>query len=153
MKKMGLKAGKDYIGVGVGAVILNEDGKIFLSQRGKKAKNEIGKWEFPGGSVEWGETLEQAINREIDEEYGFIIEVIELLAVSDHIILDEGQHWVSPSFICRIISGSPKIKESEKCSKIGWFTIDEIEKMELSIPTSHNLSEYKKKLNIYSAQK
>lgn len=140
-----MKAGKDYIGVGVGAMIFNEEGKIFIAQRGPKAKNEIGKWEFPGGSVEWGETLEQAINREIDEEYGFIIETVELLSITDHILLEERQHWVSPGFICKFVSGTPEIKEPEKCSQIGWFTIKEIEKMDLAMPTAHDIAEYKKK--------
>jgi 8-oxo-dGTP pyrophosphatase MutT (NUDIX family) len=43
--------------VGVGAIILNPDKKIFLSQRGPEANNERGKWEGPGGSVGLGEKL------------------------------------------------------------------------------------------------
>jgi ADP-ribose pyrophosphatase YjhB (NUDIX family) len=53
--------GIDYIGVGVGAVILNKRGEIFLAMRGKEARNEQYKWEFPGGSVEFGENLEDAV--------------------------------------------------------------------------------------------
>ena len=96
-----MKRGVDYIGVGVGAIIVDEQGRLFLARRGPKAKNERGLWEFPGGSVELGERLANALRREIREEYGVEIEVGELLDVVDHILPEEGQHWVSPTFICR----------------------------------------------------
>ena len=121
-----MKRGTDYIGVGVGAVILNNEGKLFLSQRGPLSKNERGLWEFPGGSVEFGETLADALKREMLEEYGIQIEVGELLDVVDHILLDEKQHWVSPTYICRIVQGTPAILEPGKCSQIGWFRLDEV---------------------------
>ena len=63
-----MKKGTDYIGVGVGAAIFNEEGKLFITLRGEKAKNERGKWEIPGGGVEFGEKLEQALKREMMEE-------------------------------------------------------------------------------------
>lgn len=116
-----LKRGVDYIGVGVGAILVDEAGRLFLARRGPKAKNERGLWEFPGGSVEFGETLAQALQREMREEYGIEIEVGELLDIVDHLLPEEGQHWVSPSFICRIREGEPVIQEAEKCSEIGWF--------------------------------
>jgi 8-oxo-dGTP diphosphatase len=116
-----MKRGVDYIGVGVGAVIVDANGRLFLARRGPKAKNERGLWEFPGGSVEFGETLADALKREMREEYGIEIAVGELLDVVDHILPEEGQHWVSPSFICSIVSGEPVIQEPEKCSEIGWF--------------------------------
>lgn len=116
-----MKRGVDYIGVGVGAVILNEHGELFFAQRGPKASNERGLWEFPGGSVEFGETLAAALKREIYEEYGIEISVGELLDVIDHILPEEKQHWVSPTFICHIAAGVPVIREPDKCTAIGWF--------------------------------
>src|SRR5438093_13757333 len=85
-----MKRGVDYIGVGVGAIIVDERGRLFLARRGPSAKNERGLWEFPGGSVEFGERLADALRREIREEYGVEIEVGELLDVVDHILPDEG---------------------------------------------------------------
>lgn len=140
-----MKRGIDYIGVGVGAAIFNTEGKLFITQRGAKAKNEKGKWEIPGGSVEFGETFEQAIKREIKEELGIEIIVLELLGVCDHIIPDEKQHWVSPTYICKITKGIPKILESEKCSAIGWFSLVDAEKLDLSIVTKYDISLLKKK--------
>lgn len=146
MKKM--KRGVDYIGVGVGAAIFNSDGKLFITKRGDKAKNERGKWEIPGGSVEFGETFEQAIKREMREEVGVEIEVIELLGICDHIIPNENQHWVSPTYICKIKKGIPQILEPSKCAEIGWFSIEEAEKLPLSIVTKYDISLLKRKYDL-----
>ncbi len=121
-----MRRGIDYIGVGVGAVIVNDQGQLFLARRGPLAKNERGLWEFPGGSVEFGEHLADALRREIREEYGVEIEVGTLLDVVDHILPEEGQHWVSPSFLCRLVSGEPAIQEPGKCSEIAWFFPDHL---------------------------
>ena len=64
-----MKRGVDYIGVGAGAIIFNNEGKVFISQRGPGARNESGKWDFPGGGVEFGERCEDAVVREIKEEF------------------------------------------------------------------------------------
>ncbi len=121
-----MKRGVDYIGVGVGAILVDSQGRLFLSLRGPQAKNERGLWEFPGGSVELGERLAEALQREMREEYGIEIRVGDLLDVVDHILPEEGQHWVSPTFVCRITSGTPEILEPDKCAEIGWFHPDEV---------------------------
>lgn len=139
-----MKKGVDYIGVGVGAIIINPKKQVFLAQRGPGARNERGLWEFPGGSVEFGETLQAALLREIREEYDFSIEVVELLDVYDHLIPDEKQHWVSPSYVCSIKLGKPRITEPNKCSAIGWFSLDAIENMSLTIVTKHNVQSLRK---------
>ena len=138
-----MKRGIDYIGVGVGALILDEAGRIFLSQRGPLAKNERGLWEIPGGGVEFGETLADALRREMREEYAIEIEVGDLLDVVDHILPAEGQHWVSPTFICRITAGEPRIVEPGKCSAIGWFGLAEMPDGLTQI-TQENLTNFRK---------
>jgi len=141
-----MKRGIDYIGVGVGAIIVDDTGRLFLARRGPQAKNERGLWEFPGGSVEFGEKLAQALQREMREEYGVEIAVGELLDVVDHILLEEGQHWVSPAFICKITSGEPSIREPGKCTEIGWFHPDEMPDESLTQVTRANLVHYRKYL-------
>ncbi len=136
-----MKRGIDYVGVGVGAVIINREGKIFLAKRGKKARNEVGKWEFPGGGLEFGESFEDTIVREIKEEFGVNIQVFDQLTAFNHLIPDEKQHWVALTFICKIKSGTPKILEPEKCDEIGWFSIDEMKKMSLSIASANKLGQ------------
>ncbi len=114
-------AGRDHIGVGVGAMVFDALGRVFLARRGPAARNEAGCWEFPGGAVHFGETLEAAVRREFAEEYGMTIEVVALLGVADHILPAEGQHWVSPGYLARHVAGEPTIREPDRCTAIGWF--------------------------------
>jgi mutator protein MutT len=138
-KLIAMKRGIDYIGVGVGAAIFNVEGKIFLARRGPKAKNERGKWDCPGGGVEFGETCAVSLKREMKEEHDIDIEVLDLLGVCDHIIPDEHQHWVSPTYICKIVRGEPKILEPEKCDGIGWFTLEEAARLPLTLTTQQDV--------------
>src|SRR4051812_30827078 len=110
--------GRDYIGVGVGAMVFDAAGRVFLAQRGPQARNERGAWEFPGGKVDWGETLAAAICRESAEEYAITIVPLELLGVPAHTLPDEGQHWISPPFTARHSGGTPRICEPAKCAAI-----------------------------------
>jgi mutator protein MutT len=121
-----MKKGVDYIGVGIGAIIFDDQGRVFMAKRGQKAKNERGKWEFPGGGVEFGETMSDCIKREIFEEYGIMIELTDQLEAIDHLIPDEKQHWIAVTYLAKIVKGTPKIMEVEKCDEIGWFEIDKL---------------------------
>jgi mutator protein MutT len=137
-------SGRDYIGIGVGAIVFNQDGGVFLAQRGPGAWNEQGTWEFPGGKVAFGETLANAIVREFAEEHGMGIEIVELLGVNDHILIQEHEHWVSPTFIARHVSGVPSIREPEKCIAIGWFALNKLPKP-LSQVTNGDVQMYRLK--------
>lgn len=140
-----MKRGVDYIGVGVGAAIFDRKGHLFLGLRGKNVRNERGKWQIPGGSVEFGETLEQALKREILEEHRIIIDIVELLGICDHIIPAENQHWVSPTYACIIKNGTPVIAEPEMCEAIQWFTLDEAAQLPLSIKATFDIDLIRRK--------
>jgi 8-oxo-dGTP diphosphatase len=142
-----MKRGVDYIGVGVGAIIVDNQGRLFLARRGPKAKNERGLWEFPGGSVEFGETMAAALRQEMREEFGIEIVIGKLLDVVDHILKEEGQHWISPTFLCTLTVGEPNIREPEKCAEIGWFHPDKVPQ-ELTQITRENLAHYLQTINL-----
>jgi mutator protein MutT len=133
--------GQDYIGIGVGALVFDHDGRVFLARRGPKARNQVGAWEFPGGTVHFGERLQDAVRREFKEEYGMQIQVTALLGVFDDILPSEGQHWVSPTYVARHVSGRPTIQEPQKCTKIDWFQLDALPHP-LSQITQQNLAAY-----------
>ena len=140
-----MREGIDYIGVSAGAVIQNDEGKYFAALRGKEARNEVGKWEFPGGGVEFGENLEDAVIREIKEEHGIELEILEFLSCESVITKYDSHHWVAITYLCKIKSGEPKILEPHKCDDIGWFTIEELLQMPLSLITQKNIKSLKKR--------
>lgn len=121
---------------------MREDEKIFAALRGHNVRNEAGKWEFPGGHVEFGEKLSSALVREVFEEYNLKIEVTKFLGVLDHILPDEKQHWISTQFLARWISGVMLIKETSKCEAIGWFSLEELLAKDLTKPTRALLENY-----------
>lgn len=144
-----MKRGKDYIGVGVGAMIFDDQGRLFLAKRGHKARNERAHWDIPGGSIEFGETRVQAIVREVKEEHGIDIEVIEELQTVDHLIPDEGQHWITTCFITKMkdMQQRPQIIEPHKCDEIGWFELHRLPSP-LAITMHLNLQYYRRNFDV-----
>lgn len=136
-----MEIGKDYIGVGVGSFILDENNKLLLQKRAVPA--EENHWCIPGGRLEMFEKLEHAAIREVKEETDLDIEVVRLMGICDHIIEEENVHWVSASYLCKIISGEAKIMEPDKASEMGWFDLDNLPD-NLTITTKKALEDYKK---------
>ena len=120
------------IKVGVGAVIVNDEGKILLQKRALGVKSHAGMWDSPGGGVEFGETFAETIRREVREEHGVEVEIGEILGIVEEIDQVSGRHVVAPAFLCRITAGTPQILEPEKCEEIGWFTWEEAQELPLS---------------------
>ena len=143
-----MKKGVDFIGVGAGALVFNKEGKVLLAQRGPKANNEAGKWDFPGGTVEFGETIEDTLKRELIEELGIEIEIMELLDVVNHILPEIGQHWISPAYIAVHKSGEASIREPEKCTAFNWFFIKEIDPEQLTKSSLSNYEKYVEKFGL-----
>lgn len=138
-----MKIGKDYIGVGVGAFIINEKNQLLLQKRAVPAEKDH--WCIPGGRLEMFETLENAVIRETKEETDLDIEVEKMIGVCDHIIKEEGAHWVATSFLCKIKSGVPKIMEPDKASDLRWFDLDKLPE-KLTITTKKALRDYNKNI-------
>jgi len=94
--------------VGVGGVVVR-DGRVLLIRRGKEPLR--GRWTVPGGTVELGETLQQALVREMREETGVEVEPLEVLTVFDR-IEREGErivyHYVIVDYLCRWCSGEAR---------------------------------------------
>lgn len=140
-----MEQGKDYIGVGCGAFILNDNNELLLQLRNKSPEKEY--WSIPGGKVELFETFEQAIIRETKEETNLEVKVIDELGVCDHIIKEEGKHWISPSFLCEIIKGEVKIMEPKKHLDMKWFPINNLPDR-ITITTQCAVENYKKYIKI-----
>ena len=89
--------------VGVGAVILMDDGRVVLVRR--KYDPLAGQWSLPGGGLEVGEALQAGTAREIHEETGLIVDVGQVVDVFDRIIKDAAgnveYHFVLVDYLCR----------------------------------------------------
>ena len=88
--------------VGVGAVVF-EAGRVLLVRRGREPLK--GHWSLPGGLVELGERLLDAVVREVREETGLTVEPIELVEVVDRIHWEESRvryHYVIADYLCRV---------------------------------------------------
>lgn len=133
--------GKDYIGVGCGAFILNEKNELLLQLRNKAPEKEY--WCIPGGKLEMFETFEEAVKREVKEETGADIAVIDCLGICDHIIKEEEKHWVSPSYLCKIVKGQPQIMEPTKHLDMKWFSLEKLPE-KITITTRDAIKNYKK---------
>ncbi len=130
MKTCDCKPGNDFVGIGAGVFVLNEDRtKTLLLLRSKNCTNEPGTWSRPGGTIEYGETIEQCLRRETREEVGVEITNIEFMHVFDHFVPEKKQHWIALGYKAIIAPGQkPYIVEPSKCDDLRWFGKDEIPK-------------------------
>jgi len=140
-----MKPGIDYIGIGCGALIINDKNETLLVKRGLKSKNQVGVWSKPGGAVDLGEKVEDAVIREIKEELGVDIELVKFLGFTNHIIRSENQHWIAFNYLAKIIKGEARILEPEKIAEIKWFDFNNLPE-NLSQTTSEPIREYLKSL-------
>ena len=128
---------KEQQKVVVAACIRDDKGKILLAKRvdflNLKAN---GKWEFPGGEIEFGETPEDAIVRECQEEIGCTIKIVRLLPYLHQNVWHRTTGEVVQAFVscfeARIFDGVPKPAERE-ISELKWFAKEEISALD-SLP-------------------
>lgn len=107
--------------VGVGVLILNDAHEVLLTLR--KCPPEVGRWSIAGGKVEFMETLEETAVREAREETGLDVTLVRLLCVTNHLIPAEGQHWVSPAYLARVIGGKLANPEPDKSEAVRFFPL------------------------------
>lgn len=107
--------------LGVGAFIRDAEGRLLLVQR--RREPEAGHWGLPGGKVDFGETVEAAVVREIEEELGVALRLDGLLCLVDQIDHAAGTHWVAPVYRAAIAAGEPVNREPAALAAIGWFAV------------------------------
>jgi len=110
--------------VGVGVLILDRRNRALLTLR--DLPPEAGSWSIVGGKLEYLETLAECALREAREEVGVDVAIEALLCVTDHLLPQESQHWVSPAYLGRVASGRAKNCEPRKTREVRWFPLDQL---------------------------
>jgi len=104
--------------VGVGAVVV-EDGRVLLVRRGSQPLK--GHWTLPGGMLEVGETLAAGVVREVREETGLDVELIELVDLLDRIHREGDRvryHYVIADYLCRVTGG--QLRAASDADAVRW---------------------------------
>ena len=103
-------ASRKHTEVAVG-ILIGPDGALLLSTR-PEGKPYAGYWEFPGGKIEAGETVEQALRRELEEELGITIAAAEVWRVTEH----DYPHALVRLHLCKVTawSGEFEMREGQR---------------------------------------
>ena len=120
--------------VGVGALILDAS-RVLLVERGKAPL--AGYWSLPGGGVETGERLEDALAREVWEETGLRVTADSIATVFERIMPDEAggceYHYVLIDFYCSILGGD--LRPGDDSKNVAWFDFVQLEHLPMTAGT------------------
>jgi len=126
--------------VGVGGVVI-EDGRALLIKRGTEPL--LGQWSIPGGTLEIGESLQEGVARELLEETGLEVLVLDLIEVFDRIFPEPGgetensrrpkYHYVIVDYLCERRDG--EARAGSDVTDIAYASEDELERFQLT-PTA-----------------
>lgn len=117
---------KKYPRVGIGVMIMNEKQEVLLGLR--KGSHGAGEWSFPGGHLEFGETIFETAAREAKEECNLEVSDLELISVADErrYIKTDDKHYLNIGVKVKEASGEVRVMEPEKCLEWRWFSLNEL---------------------------
>ena len=117
--------------IGVGALILRRD-RILMAQRGKQPL--IGWWSLPGGALETGEALADAVRREVREETGLDIRPLGVLEIFERIMRDRSgapeYHYVLIDYMCRVMGGT--LAAGDDVCAVEWVRRRDLPKLQIT---------------------
>lgn len=120
--------------VAVGAVVVHQD-KVLLVLRNKAPSKDM--WAIPGGSVNLGETLQMAAEREVFEETGLRIKAGEVIYTFDAIHHDQAgrvqYHYVILDLQAEALDPGQPLTPADDVRQAGWFTLADLERLELPV--------------------
>ncbi len=117
---------KKYPRVGIGVMVMNDKQEVLLGLR--QGSHGAGEWSFPGGHLEFGETVFTTAKREVKEETGLEINNFSLISVADEMryIETDGKHYLNVGVKAEYKGGDPKVEEPDKCLEWKWFKLDSL---------------------------
>ena len=108
--------------VGVAAIVIR-DGQVLIGRR-LSASHGHDTWQFPGGHLEWGESIAHCALREVAEETGLEAVVTGYGPFTNDLFVDEGKHYVTLFVLATAPVGQPQVMEPEKCAEWRWCDWD-----------------------------
>lgn len=128
-EKTDLRKGIDFTGLCAVFWCHDGNGKYFLSKRSENCRDERGRWESPGGGLDFGEAPDDALARELQEEFGCTDFKIEGKLPPSSVIRHEGgvkSHWIAFIYILRVDPKDMVVCEPDKVDDIGWFALSDL---------------------------
>jgi 8-oxo-dGTP diphosphatase len=109
--------------VGVAVIVVRER-RVLLGKR--KNSHGTGTWQFPGGHLEFGESIDACARRELFEETGLSVTNLRMGPFTNDIFEEEKKHYVTLFVIANQSTGEAQVKEPDKCECWGWFRWSEM---------------------------
>lgn len=145
-----MQKGIDHIGNAAVTLCHDGNGRYLLGLRSEQCRDEQNRWDLIGsGGIEFGDTIEDTIKREVKEECGADVIAVEFLGTREVFREHEGKmtHWIQFDHRVEIDPSRVYITEPDKCLDLQWFRLDEFprsDKMHSQFPVF--LEKYKDKL-------
>lgn len=123
-----MKKGEDYPGVTVSFLCHDGNGEYFFAKRSVRCRDEHGCWDSGGGGVDFRDSVEDTLRKEIREEYGTEVIAYEFMGYSDIFREQAGKptHWVGLDFLVQIDREKTHNAEPHKFDEVGWFRLDDL---------------------------
>ena len=120
-----MQKGIDHIGVSVIYFCHDGKGNFVMAKRSQNARDEHGNWDIGGGGLEFGDTVENTLKKEIKEEYCADVLDFEFLGFRDAHREHQGKptHWIALDFKALINPEQVKNGEPHKFDEVRWFTL------------------------------
>lgn len=123
-----MQKGIDYIGNTIVFFCHDGQGNFLMHKRTNQCRDEYGRWDVGGGGIEFGQTIEENLRREIAEEYCTKVLDYEFLGYRDVHRERDGKktHWIALDFKVLIDRNKVANGEPDKCEVLDWFRLDEL---------------------------
>jgi 8-oxo-dGTP diphosphatase len=123
-----MKKGEDYTGVTVVFACHDGAGNFLFGKRTTVCRDEHGCWDIGGGGVDFGETIEQTLRKEIKEEYCTDVLSFQFLGYRDVFRETDGKktHWLAMDFKVHVDRSKVGVGEPHKIEAVEWFTLDNL---------------------------
>lgn len=133
------------------AFVFDVQGRTLMQHR--TGSHGASSWCPPGGKMDFGESPENAIAREILEETDLVIKDLEFIGYTNDVFETDQLHFITLWYAARVATGVPRITEPHKCLALEWHTLDSLPQP-LFLPTNLILEKdhIKEHLDLYSKE-